>query len=162
MFKLKSAFIKLSLDKDAYREALDKRIKEIQMEGARSWLRANLDRIPVYTGTARGTFLPIGVILNVAVPIVPRVTLPGKGPDVGSTLSQFEFSQNGGIYKFTFDQSLPYFLLNEFNAIANIPSTPWHSAEYARDAYLATTQTLLSTIPNLGVYIVKTAEVQHG
>lgn len=119
---------------------------EVQMRQAtRAWLRAVIKKIPRYTGTARGTFKPLGRVLRVAIKAAGAPThgsaegakrkkfikiggrLLPTGPSAGELYSDFKFSKTKNTVSFEFDQNLPYVIWNSiYPAPVNfiLPSNP--------------------------------------
>jgi hypothetical protein len=136
-------FTKLSIDPGRFTKTLDKTMEVQLRQAARTWLRAVILRVPVWTGTARGTLRPLGQFLRVSIPISPVKFKKGFGPDVGARKSLYDFSKRGTTYAFEFDQELAYYSLNDFFQV-NLPlrnPTPWGSfkaGEAAFNKYIAT------------------------
>jgi hypothetical protein len=150
MFKMGAAIGNWRFDYNSYSKKLDEALQTQMRQAARVWLRALIPCIPVWTGTARGTLIPLGRYLNVAVPIDPVKFLPGRGPSVGAQQSTFAFDNEGGHYAFRIDIGLLYFELNEFtNTKAYIPQlkkdTPWESFIVANAAWREYVRQVLPT-----------------
>jgi len=129
-------------------------------QATRAWLRAVLAKVPEYSGTARGTFKPLGRVLRVAVPQgwMPynrkyerlrqyklkkgTVTIQGKTFKVGpgpNDYADFYFDYSGPEYKFIFTQNLPYAFWNDIYPAPNwikLPSIPpWHALAAGQAAF---------------------------
>src|SRR5205809_7342881 len=59
----------LTIKDDEYRRAVTNYILGRMYEAARAFVRAAIPKIPVDSGMARGTFLNIGKLLNLTIPI---------------------------------------------------------------------------------------------
>lgn len=154
MFKFKSSLKLINFQKNAYIRRLQERLEVIQREAARAWLRAVLEHVPTWTGTARGTYLSLGSVLRVAVPIKPIVTRPNRGPIFGTVKSYFDFSAEGLVYRFSFTQNLEYYLMDELNIVPNIPSTPWFSFSYGENAWMIEVKNRLHTdLPQIASFV---------
>lgn len=154
MFKFKSSFSLIQFQSSAYLRRLQEKLEVIQREAARAWLRAVLEHVPTWTGTARGTYLSLGSVLHVAVPITPKVQRANRGPLFGVVKSYFDFSAEGLVYRFSFTQNLEYYLMDELNIVPNIPSTPWHSFSFGYEAWKAEVKTrLLKDMPQLATFV---------
>ncbi len=133
MFTPKGSFVKLSIDVQRYTKTLDENMKIQVRQAAREWLRAVIQKVPVWAGSSRGSLQPLGRFLRVAIPINPRVTLPGRGPSVGAQQSDFSFdSPRRGVYEFAFDEQVAHYRINEFFDVTQfgfklLNPTPWHS-----------------------------------
>ena len=113
----------------------------------RAWLKAAAETIPVYTGTAKGTYKPLGRFLKVAVPIgavksdrkQKRVggQIHPLGPDKGDFYSDFELKDTHPQYRFIFDQTLPWAVWNilQPGPPQLIQKTPWNSHKIGRKAF---------------------------
>ena len=96
-------------------------------QAVREWLRAVIAKVPVYTGTAKGTFKPLGRYLRVAVPVSPINTskkyfyYKGKKYRLGLTAAEeyltFSFKSRRTpftySYNFDYDIKLPYLVWND-------------------------------------------------
>lgn len=155
MLKLKSTVTLIKLGKiNLNSKTVDEFFQRQLRNAARAWLRAVILKIPRYTGTARGTFRPLGRYLKVAVgpgikygyttPNRTSKRIQGKvyqlGPVAGEQYSSFSFSRDAnGEYVFTFDQNLPYVIWNDIYpapAWITLPSNPpWFALEAGREAF---------------------------
>lgn len=137
MPRITLSFTNLQFDAASYKKALhDTLEKEIRM-AARAWLRAVIPRVPVYTGTARGSLQPLGRFLRVAVPISPVAKRKNMGPSVGSREQDFKFTSENGKYLFIFSSEVAHYKINEFYSVPlklRNP-TPWLSFEAGRQAF---------------------------
>lgn len=127
------------LDAKKYTDALEQQC-EIQIrQAAREWLRAVIPRVPVWTGTARGSLQPLGRFLRVAVPINPTVTRKGMGPGVGASQGSFKFEKRQRRFLFKFNTEVLHFQLNEFYKAPPefhlIHETPWHALVAGEEAF---------------------------
>jgi hypothetical protein len=108
----------------------------------REWVRAVVKKVPVYSGTARGTLSPLGRYVNAAVPRGKVVgptggtkVIQGKtynlGFDGGKTHGQnFELSQDATPLKtswtLTFHHDLVYFIWDNYGKPLNtLKKAPW-------------------------------------
>ena len=146
---------KIGLFNAALRKVAEQQVRQ----AAREWLRAVIPRIPVFTGTARGTLQPLGRFLKVAVPISPIATRKDKGPNVGESRTRpYYFHRDGDRHYFRFNTDLGYFIQNEFYHAPNPPfklthPTPWNAiieGNLAFEAYIKTT--LPQRIPKIRDY----------
>lgn len=147
-------FTYVDFDEKGYRKSYDEAMDTQMRQAARAWLRALLtarlpiirrghgDSIgipPVWTGTARGTLLPLGRFLKVAIPIRPIAKRTGKGPEVGAAMGKYFFGKNKGRYYFRFSTQLAYFTANEFHqSNLNLThKTPWNGLKAGQVAFKA-------------------------
>lgn len=138
-FKLKVPTIKGSVSR-----ALEPVSDLVLRQAARAWLRAMVEAIPVWEGTARGTLKPLGRFLRVAVPISPvaspskTVSSPMKGrvfqlgPQAGEGYSEFELTSEFPKYTLAFTEKLPYVVWNSFGSpLPTVKSAPWAAFQKA-------------------------------
>ena len=117
-------------------------------QAAREWLRAVIKEIPTYTGTARGTFKPLGQFLKVAIPKSTPVSnrkskrIQGRtyklGPAAGAQYgTDFDFTQNAFKFGFNYTVELPYIWWNSFGP--GPPQlkkpTPWFAIQQGTTAF---------------------------
>jgi hypothetical protein len=152
----------IKFDKQGYTEALGKAVQVQIRQAAREWLRAVILKVPVYTGMAKGSLLPLGRYLRVAIPIVPDPIAQkrfGRGPQDGESLGLFDFKQiNQYVWQFQYATEVQHYLINEFTIGLGSPPlrnpTPWHSFEAGKEAWDQYLQeNLKSKIPKISSYI---------
>lgn len=133
---------------NGFRVDLNKLGKEEVKEAAREWLRAVLKEIPTFTGTARGTFKPLGSFLKVAIPksapVSSRTSKKIQGTSfqlgfgAGAQYGQdFEFVQKGLRFEFNYTVNLPYIWWNSLGP--GLPSlrkpAPWMAIQNGTKAF---------------------------
>lgn len=137
MFKLKARQIRF---KDSeYLDQLHLDLSDMMNEAIRAFVIEVLKRIPVYTGMAQGTLLPVNRIIKLGLVIPTRHPLPGgrigvgsrsrseinlerhrsytstyegrtKSPSLGAAYSRFyRYYRKGTSYTFGFSPGLSYF-----------------------------------------------------
>jgi hypothetical protein len=160
----------LKFNKKGYTEALQKAIDVQVRQAAREWLRAVIHEVPVYSGQARASLLPLSRYLRVALPIEPteagQKRYPG-GITKGSVQGQFDFSSEGYVSRFSFSTTVPHFLINEFNVGLGQPPlihpTPWKSMEYGKIAFQAyLRENLKKKLPRIGKYVTLVKVSENG
>ncbi len=143
-----------------FNEAID---KEVRM-AARAWLRAVMQEVPVYLGAARGSLIPLGQFLRVAVPISPNPNAKpraGLGPEEGARQGRFEFKHLQKVVSFSFSTNVAHYIFNEYNEAPNPPfrlihETPWHSFEKGIEAFESyLTENLQKNIPKITDYLLR-------
>lgn len=114
-FKGRLALAYLEINTDRYNKTLEEEVNIQLRQAVRAWLRVLVEEgaIPVWTGTAKGVFLPLGKFLRVAIPIRPIKNKKGFGPDVGAKSSTYAFTRVGNKYTFEFIHSIGYLAANE-------------------------------------------------
>lgn len=141
MFKVSFSVPQFILNPQKFHKTLRNNLQIRIRQAARAFVKAAIVKIPVDTGEARGTFLPLGRFLNVAVPIggEPR---RGKSAQTGSSPNKqllFTFgSEELGEY-FEIDWQLFHFWFNDFFTHhypkGQLP-TPWGSIEAGKQAFM--------------------------
>lgn len=168
MFRFQGSYDLLKLDKGAYIEQLNAVLAEELKNAMRAWLKAVIRKVPVYTGMARGSLLPIARALGENVPITPRANrmasprLYGKGvrstPSQGARRTTFKFTSRLGRHEVSIDIGTVHYLINEFTRVS-LPLAhpgPWKSFEAGRAAfkdYLK--RNLKKKVPRIVKYISK-------
>jgi hypothetical protein len=134
-------------------------MEELQIEAIKVWLKTALSKVPTYTGTARGTFKPVGRIVGKQIRrgqvrgrSDPRkkksttwggITYSTTGPPAGEQYGDASISKrkyrDGITLAFSFSQSLPYALWNEATpgppGFIYASPHPWHALSAAKEAY---------------------------
>lgn len=135
------SYVALNIDMNKYTKYLEKEVNIQLRQAVRAWLRVLVEEgtIPVWTGTAKGVFIPLGRFLRIAVPISPTEKRKGFGPSVGADRSAFSFVRNGNSYSFEFVHSVQYLADNDqknMNPPFNLINPgPYHAFEKAGKAY---------------------------
>lgn len=139
------SYAALEVDVNKYTKYLESEVNIQLRQAVRAWLRVLVEEgvIPVWTGTAKGVFIPLGRFLRVAVPISPIKKRKGFGPDVGANRSTFAFTRNGNSYSFEFIHSVSYLWDNDnynmsppFNLTHPGPYRAFEKAGKAYDEYV--------------------------
>jgi hypothetical protein len=132
-------------------------------QAARAWLREVITHVPVYTGMARGSLIPLGQFLRVAIPINRNPSADEHGYSwrsqaQGISLGHFSFTRTKTTIQFHFSTSVPHFIINELFDVSDtihlIEPTPWHSFEFGKDAFFNyLNSNLPQKLPKLSKYI---------
>ena len=140
-------------------DALDIQVRQ----AARAWLRAIIlsGRVPVWTGTARGSLLPLGQYLRVAVPISPIMAVrKGMGPSVGASLGQFQFVR-GYYSEFHFTSNVKHYAINELHDPRPLihlihEPIPWQSFDLGKKAFRQyIKENLTAKLPRIESYTMR-------
>lgn len=67
---------KVHFDKDGFLAEFERRAYKVMHETARAWLEETLEHIPVWSGEAKGSFIPVANALNIDLTIIPYETAP--------------------------------------------------------------------------------------
>ena len=122
---------------DALRDLAEAQVRQ----AAREWLRAVIPKVPVFTGTARGTLMPLGRLIRVAVPISPKAVRPNRGPGVGASLTTGRyFYREGNRFYFRFNTDVSHFIYNNLQPAPDPPfrlinETPWYATQAGNEAF---------------------------
>lgn len=143
MINIKLQLVKVRLDAGAYTDALKKKLQIQMRQAAREFVLAAIVKVPIDTGQARGTFLPLGRFLKVTIPIsgAQPTGLGGateKSQRTGAGLLRqklFQFESETGAEIFEIDPQLFYFWFNDMEA-NGFAGTPWKSLEEGKKAFL--------------------------
>jgi len=160
MLKLKSTVQLMKVDGLKGHNELDKFFQRQLRNATREWLKAVLLKVPEYTGTARGTFKPLGRELKVAVGKGVSyydskferqrqaklkkgyIIIQGERFSVGSgsnNYAEYELRYNYPMYTFIFDEKLPYVLWNDISPAPKwitLPSNPpWAAFDAGKRAF---------------------------
>lgn len=170
--KVKGHISTITIDIGRFKTSLVKQCEVQNRQAVRAWLRETLKFIPTYTGTARGTFKPLGRTLRVAVPKIGQAGFPGNkkraakkktiwyGPgrtftagfEAGGQYAQYDLKVRQSGLKitctFNFTNNLPYVAYNDINGAPPnfiLPSNPpWQSHDAGAKAWK---QYILTTVP---------------
>lgn len=153
----------VNFNKQAYLKTRDEALKREMRNAAREWLAAVIPHVPVWTGTARGTLLPLARYLRQSVPINPIVSKQNKGPGFGEALGGFEFDDAGNQYTFEFTNFLEYFKFNDQNDASAYGfhlthATPWYAFEAGQTAFDAYVEKFLpQKMPDINDFLEYTS-----
>ena len=134
------------------RAIIDQYVEDAIKEGARVWVRAAVERIPVWSGASRATLQSLASAVNEHVSIDVSSTAPER-------IALGRLYSSGGVerialgnWRFTYETSLRYMIANETRRVAPrteglrgslIQPTPWKFREAGNEAvqaYFATLQ----------------------
>jgi hypothetical protein len=162
--KVKGKMELMVLNLDKFKTVIKKQAEVQNRQAIREWLKEAVKHIPTYTGTARGTLIPVGKIVGRAVKKIGPLGTPAKYPEraakkkyitgsIGTFAAGFK---EGGSYSqvtagvelkgmvelvcsFHFTNDLPYVAINDASGGPPdfiLPSNPpWHSHEKAAAAW---------------------------
>lgn len=113
-------------------------------QAARAFLRAAMIRVPVQSGMAKGSFIPLATLLKVALPINPTIRRPAKylggdlkSPELGASLATNPneiFVEAGDTFTFNYSNDVYHYLLNELTN-GGSKTAPWLSFETGEAAF---------------------------
>ena len=135
-------FDKIELVKEKLTKNVEAALGVALREAAREFVRAVLIEIPVQTGEAAGSLIPIGRLLRVAIPITPTRFQSGKNPSTGAAKSNYKLIAKYPKFVFEFEAGVIHYTLNEFGLGVgpygpDKKQPPWKTFEKGRDAFLA-------------------------
>lgn len=138
MFKVRIRIPRYTLEKEKMMAALKAKLEVQIRQAAREFVRAAIQNIPVDTGQARGTFLPLARALNVSVPI-DGTPQKGKSASTGASGDNqliFKFETTKTLVKFEVDVQLFYFWVNDILGHPSGMHEPWQSIEEGFKAFM--------------------------
>lgn len=174
MIKFTGRFYRMNFDETGYKKTYDEAMKVQLRQAARAWLRAVVPKVPVYTGMARGSLVPLGRLLRVAIPIsinpkAKRRITAKYSREAGEALGAFNFEDGkNGVYTFTVDTQVLHFYLNDtFDIKAKIPQlihdTPWDAFKSGEAAFRTYVETVLpGRLPRIADFVISSAVTQRG
>jgi hypothetical protein len=145
MFRAGGHLVKIRLSPLKFNKTLDDAMQLALRQAIRSWMRAVLQNVPVYSGMARGSLRAVKSIPglgNIAVPIRPTQNALERVGDrraEGLALGKASLTANNFRYTFSFESGVPHYRLNEFlnmNRFIRLRSqTPWGSLEFGASVF---------------------------
>lgn len=143
------------IDKEALERELFKEMFILLQDAAREFVRKSFGHIPVDTGMAASTLVPLGRFLNELVPVTPkRRVRQGKSAELGQLKSGFEFKAVNFIFSFEFNSRVFHHFLNDQFNIKKVPSSPWNSiliGSLAFTRFIA--ENLINTLPSIKLFV---------
>lgn len=159
-FKIKVKIIKFN--ERGYSNALQAAIDNVIKDAAREWLREVILHVPVYTGMAKASLLPLGRFLNVAIPINPIATRKYGDVATGELMGFFDFESDtqSRVSRFIFKTDVAHYLINEFTDGLGSPPlthpTPWHSFAAGKSAFQKYLRAnLKKQVPRVSQYLTR-------
>lgn len=165
---------KFKLDAKRLTQKFEEAVRLSAEAAAREWLRAVIPHVPVATGMARGSLLPLGRYLRMYIPIKAPNTEPGRvfrkrkvriseGEALGSHKHPLVYHRNQyGIYAVTFQWNtlVPHWaglgmvpLEDYHNPRGNWP--PWKAVAAGNAAYLKKFESeIVKRLPKLSDFII--------
>jgi hypothetical protein len=148
---LKTSFItnNYRFPKEKLTQAIDKKMQSAVYQAARAWLRAVILKVPVWSGQALGSVkyakgrygpsagLFLGQYLKIQIPLYPVFPRPNKNPQTGGVQGRYSFSHSNNQYRFSYQTSVIYFVIQEFYNVGVSPSAPWHALTDAEPEFRA-------------------------
>ena len=155
MIEFKQGLPLYRFKKVEYTKTLERRVGQIFRQAIRAWIATMITRVPVKTGHARGTLIPLARNLRTRVPIQPKPGQKNKS-SLGAAESMFvvkDDRSNPGqlLFSFEWEAFVLHFLLHDQGLIprplnSQIQPWPWNSTVYAQETMLAYLRTHLKGI----------------
>ena len=177
MFQFVGKFDALKIDEKGFTRYLGNRLNKLYREAAKEFLQAVLSKgVPVLTGTAASTLIPLGRYVGTVVPIVPRMSIsearrkwpeeyagksPGQSMD-NSKVIRPKFSPNNPksrlVIQFTVhrDISRDHYYINDNYSNPLFPGTPWKTVEAGRAAFRRYIRANLKTGRKISSFVTRT------
>lgn len=160
-----ATFRKFRFDGKGFRREYRDQLYQLFIDACQAWVEAVLTAVngsfPVWTGMAKASLVPLAEYLQVEsmepfsldLSITPHPDSDwhqqhGQNITAGLAANKFKITQLGSKdnptgFNFYYTNLVPHYELNESNAIATVPSSPWYTfpagqaafEEYIRDNY---------------------------
>lgn len=147
MLKTQYKFNKIEFDVKKFRKDLDFHIFELLKGAIQAFVNTMYPKVPVYTGMARASIGPLADVVNIQIPISPKVTGPWAttrlllGPSMGAqgtTLKDYvevRRNQYGPFrYDFTWFTGVPHWQFLEEETHPKVKSAPWWAITRGNEA----------------------------
>ena len=143
MVKARITYSTLKYDKG---KAINNEIQKILRTAARVYVLEAYKSVPVDTGMARGTLVPLAHAVGANIPISPKRSLPNKNAGAGANRSFADFRQEGSKHIFEWSTNVFHYYLNERFPLRSNYNAPWKSLKAGS---LKVKQYLRSTRPEI-------------
>jgi hypothetical protein len=112
-------------------------MSDLRDQAAREFVKGAISRVPVYEGTARATFIPLGRLVNMMITIGSVKTPPraGRGVSAGASMASAKRTGNQYVRSFTWEHSVLHFALSD--TMLRNKSAPWYAVQAGRAAAIA-------------------------
>jgi hypothetical protein len=155
MAKFKSELKGFEFQYQPFLKTLDRKIKEQMQEAAKEWVLGVASQVPIYSGMAIGSLLPLARFLKVNIPVNP--VAPSR-VDEGAALGFFSFDSANMEYTFSFTTDVAHYVFNEVNSNARLKNlkhpTPWRSFDAGREAWNNYINTeFFRNVPNVSEFV---------
>lgn len=156
---------KLTLNVEAYKRDLSGQAEVEMKEAAKEFIRAAAPKVPVITGFAKGTLIPLaeasGAELLFTVLDATRTEyyqgIP-KSPETGAlfgTPRERIFTREGNTFYFNYESSVIYYAIQDIYHYTS-PTSPWGSFPAGQDAFITYMNTRgIKNLPTLLKYLIK-------
>ena len=145
---------------EPYTKTLIKNIEKLQRKAIQEFIRAAVPLVPVLTGSAAASLLPLAQSVGASFPIIPTESRPGRGIGFGVSSQNYfwGFKDNKFILEFTTE--VPWYSLWDTpptpppgNPSKAQVSPPWGSLDAGVEAYLRIMKEGLKDIPNVFEFV---------
>lgn len=124
----------------AYKKEVDKRLSALLQAGVREFVEGLLEKVPVWSGMARGSIQPLGRLVDKAIFARAKPGVTSREAR-GRALGRARLDQRPFHYAFFFSSDVPHYIFNEFHdaralGVKLIHPTPWHSLERGRARFI--------------------------
>ena len=156
MFKVKLSAPRYKL-KNGWTENVHERVRVQLRQAAREFVATAIQDIPLDTGQARGTFLPLARFLNASVPTSGGNPTSSKNPSTGAGDENkliFKFTTMATGETFEINPQLLYFIVNDIFGHPSGKHAPWKSIEHGWKAFMKYIKDVApQRYPKIGQYI---------
>jgi len=135
MLKARLKLYKYDFDIKAAEAATKAALSGLLEESAKAFLKATFDHIPVWSGMARASTLPMARYLNLSLQVSKRSDAPDR-INLGQSQGAFEFEYGPKVYRMTFISNVfHYYLMDNYSLPQNY-GQPWNSLSYGVNAFI--------------------------
>ena len=135
--------IENSYDKRGFMASVKTAARQIRDEALEEFFRTVLSELPVWSGAAKATLIPLGRLLKISFDISPKVKPPFDNPNehgiaAGKRKGKAKKINASWEYGFVFEHSLFHYWLNENFLMHYGPDkkpTPWETMKKGSERY---------------------------
>lgn len=160
MLHTRTRIPKLTFDRAGYTKTLNRTMGQIIRQGARLWLETVAPLVPIQTGMARASLIPLADYLHVSLEVDPLQGFKSRvelGIDAGQGFVLIDDNMSTWRYSFAWKTEVLHYLLNDVYGTPTVISSPWNSVEHGDEVmwdYLY--NEIPRRLPKMAKFIIKT------
>jgi hypothetical protein len=154
-------------DEEAFKKSYDEAIRVVMRQAMRIFLKKVLSIVPSYSGMARGSLIPLGAYLHVAVPTPVEAGVKSRVSE-GMALAKTKFLEAQGMkYAFRMGTGVKHFNINDQIDVSSYGfhfrnPVPWHSFKQGQElANQYVKEQLPKRLPKISKFIKYKSIVRH-